>query len=568
MILTRRLGILLLALGVVTAAIYGTGAFAGLSADRSADVSVTGDASGYISLKPADGSGGVYAEQDTRGKLMLHFDEGVNPDSSTEFENVFTITNQRAETVGFWLGDMNDAVTFYVGEEKIGESKDGAIILEPGKTKHVRIEVDAMNVEAGQEMLQSLRFHVSSKVKGKNVRSGPSASSNSHSQFGVGDSDADIGQTSDSKPKDSSDGQSSRNDDSISNKGMDLLGKGWEATKALTLGFATGNFGMPGGWFTAKESSSPLYLLGQLLNAAAPWGMDMVFDLRDIVANVISGEVFSWENALNAVGLLPVLGSVDDASDMRKIVSNWIDAFPSKADEARSFISHAFIKHLPDSIGKRLLKITSDAPVGELTKKGVPVDDIIKYQDEGADFNRVLELRDQGIPPEDIRFYVDEGIDLKLVKEVRKEGMKPQRIRFRLGDGSKVSVQTLIDQGYSRKEIVSLIDKGADLKKASKLQAEGMPRADINYYVKNSIQLSGAGKLRKMGFSSKNTKVILKAVKHADELDKKKVTEKEVKIINRKIGGDIRLSKSSLEVAKAAVNTKNWNEEREKPNAK
>lgn len=106
----RRIAIVLMAVGLVTSAIYATGAFSSLTIQRDADVSVTGDASGYLGLKPATGPNGAYAQQGGDGKLRLTLGEavtsedasgeGLNPGAVTTIENVFTITNQGTQPVG------------------------------------------------------------------------------------------------------------------------------------------------------------------------------------------------------------------------------------------------------------------------------------------------------------------------------------------------------------------------------------------------------------------------------------------------------------------------------------
>ena len=66
----RRFAIVLLALGVVTSAMYATGAFTNLTAQRDANVAVTGDASAYLALRPSSGPNGVYASYE-HGELHM-----------------------------------------------------------------------------------------------------------------------------------------------------------------------------------------------------------------------------------------------------------------------------------------------------------------------------------------------------------------------------------------------------------------------------------------------------------------------------------------------------------------
>jgi hypothetical protein len=59
----RQLGITLVAMGLVRSAVYGTGAFTSLTAQRDANIQVAGDVSSYLALQPAPGPNGAYATQ-------------------------------------------------------------------------------------------------------------------------------------------------------------------------------------------------------------------------------------------------------------------------------------------------------------------------------------------------------------------------------------------------------------------------------------------------------------------------------------------------------------------------
>lgn len=393
------------------------------------------------------------------------------------------------------MADTDDRIAFERDSAASIEGEGNAVELTPGDTVPVGLAIDTTDADV-DDLNTQLTINADTDVEGMSVQEPADPGR------GNGGENTD-GSTTDSQTE--SDSASDTNDDEQATEAAEddeqsTLGQAWEATKALTLGFTLGNFGMPGGWHTAKESSSPLYLLGQLLNAIAPGGLDMVADLRDIVSDVSEGK-FNWGTALNTVGLLPVLGNVDDVSDLRKITSNWMDAFPKKADEVVAFLSDALIKHLPGDSGANLLGALIDAPVQKLTKKKIPTEDIIKYQNKGVDFQKVINLRTKRVSAEDIRFYVDEGIDLGLVKRLRDEGMKPNRIRFRLGDGAKKSISTLRDQGYNRREIVRLIDTGADLKGASKLREQEFPKPAIRSFAEKGTDLKAAGKLGEKGFN-------------------------------------------------------------------
>lgn len=87
------------------AAGIGTGAFTNMEATRAVDAAVVNDASGFLSLSLSHSSleNEEYASYEN-GSLELHFNssannsgDGLNPDSTFEFDNVFQILNQTSE---------------------------------------------------------------------------------------------------------------------------------------------------------------------------------------------------------------------------------------------------------------------------------------------------------------------------------------------------------------------------------------------------------------------------------------------------------------------------------------
>ncbi|MFC6961236.1 hypothetical protein ACFQJ8_04365 [Halocatena marina] len=378
--------------------------------------------------------------------------------------------------------------------------------------------------------------------------------------------------------------------------------------------------GMPDGWFSVKESSSPFYLLGQLITAVAPAGLDVVADLRDIVSDLGHGK-FTIGTALNMLGLVPILGSVDDVTDLRKITQNWVDAFPSKADEVTKFLSDTIIEYLPEWAGVKLLGAISDAPIQKLSDKGVSVEDIRYYSDESVDLQRVADLRSKGVPASDIRKYVDEDVNLKRIEELRNSGYPPQAIKYVVAKGldpkqfnklrsqdipvryilryydeganmeqvSKLRSQgihpvsieqylkqgadlkqasKLRTQGVSPKDIRHYVANGADLKQVNKLRSKNIPDKDIKYYANNGMSLGGINKLQKMGIPPKDirlaTEILAPKLKSANGMDKyKTISEREVTRLNIKIGGEYRWSQTGLEILKAIVNHDSWEKSRE-----
>ncbi|WP_148094126.1 DUF1102 domain-containing protein [Halocatena pleomorpha] len=562
-----------------------------MTTSRETSVDVVGDKAGYLGLTP--GENGEYTTYQN-GKLQLQLNgarkgedapsgSGVNHGAKTSIGGVVNITNQGTQSVGVWLQDTDDSIEFQRGNGDTLEGKGNAVTLTPGDTVRVGLAIDTTDTSA-EDLSTQLTINAASDVGGTTAPRDKTGTSSS-------------GQPA-TPPEDTSDDSQPQNDsgESTKDRGKDKMEttpskdkksedfKAGTAVKATIEGALYGNAGMPGGLFnfTASEVSSPFYLLGQLINAFAPPAISVVSDLRDLGSNLADGKIVTIENVLIGLGLIPVVGNLQKVTELRKITTKWMDEFPSKADEAVSFLSNGLIKHLPSGVGAKLLGAVSDAPVKKLTKEKVPVDDIIKYQDENVNFDRVLELRSKGVSVEDIRFYVDEGINLGLVKQLRDEGMKPNRIRFRLGDGSKKSISTLRSQNYNRKEIVELIDMGADLKKASELSSQGfrkeeikhfvdkgadlekvsklksqrVPHSDINYYVDNDMWLGGVSMLQENGVPPDTTKNLITKINQMDELDKYP-TKKQVEILNREISGWT-VKRSTLEIAKAVVAHNSW----------
>ncbi|WP_154018205.1 DUF1102 domain-containing protein [Halolamina sediminis] len=87
------------------AAGIGTGAFTGVRASRDVSLEVSGDGNAYLGLQPTS----EYASFDGDGALTLDFtsdgdgDGGLNPDANTNFNDLFTITNNGSETVAVWF---------------------------------------------------------------------------------------------------------------------------------------------------------------------------------------------------------------------------------------------------------------------------------------------------------------------------------------------------------------------------------------------------------------------------------------------------------------------------------
>lgn len=109
-----------------SAAAMGTGAFTTMtSGERTAEVKVASDSTAYVELH-ADGK---YAEETEDGKLRLFFNDsqgvfegGVNPDSTYNFEDVFTVAADHSSgDTYFYIETKNfDADVEFTADEQHG----------------------------------------------------------------------------------------------------------------------------------------------------------------------------------------------------------------------------------------------------------------------------------------------------------------------------------------------------------------------------------------------------------------------------------------------------------------
>jgi hypothetical protein len=430
----RRIAIVLLALGLVTGAIYATGAFTSLTAQRDANVAVTGDASAYLSLKPASGPNGEYARYE-HGQLQVVLGEtttedgatgsGVNVNAVTTVNNVFTITNHGSQTVGLWLTDGSDAVTFEIDGQSI-EAKGNAITIEPGTTKPVSLVVDTRQVKTGTDLLKSVTFHSSAAVSGVPAQSGSGTGSEPPTSVADGSSTAtnQPERSSTPQPKPNPKSQSkpqSKQSTEQSKKLVGFLKKHPSIRKTITTvlpvggviewayknpkqatkfikGALWGEMGMPDGMHfdpdctltdfgctSRSTASSPWYLIGWLSISTIP-GVDIAADVRDAIQNAKSGD--TAEFVLDVASILPGLGKAGDLGQIVNYTKKW-SKLSSVSDEAVALLSKHILQHVPDSTALKLLDIFTDGKASKLHEKGVSVDRIIR----GAQNGKLDDLR-------------------------------------------------------------------------------------------------------------------------------------------------------------------------------
>ncbi|NHX34982.1 MULTISPECIES: DUF1102 domain-containing protein [Halolamina] len=176
-------------LGSITAAGaagIGTGAFSATSAERSLSVEVADDASAYLSfgtdLGNSPDNNYEYASIND-DELEIKFGsndaggQGVNPNSTNHFDDVFSITNQGTEPVEIWFtlsDDLDEYVDVYpiagnFGRETslVGESNAFSASWATGVGSGLRIGLtidlsDADDVDEGDVLDGTMTVHAES----------------------------------------------------------------------------------------------------------------------------------------------------------------------------------------------------------------------------------------------------------------------------------------------------------------------------------------------------------------------------------------------------------------------
>jgi hypothetical protein len=111
----------LTALGGITiggGALFGTGAFSTVSAERTVSVAVDDDSSGVLALDPENGSGTPYSSASSinNNTLELQFDSfgdssaGLNLDATTTFDPIFRVVNNSENTVDVSITSEGETV--------------------------------------------------------------------------------------------------------------------------------------------------------------------------------------------------------------------------------------------------------------------------------------------------------------------------------------------------------------------------------------------------------------------------------------------------------------------------
>ena len=156
---------LLPVLAVLAAAliVVSTGAFTSITAERTAEIYVADDATALLTLAPAAGANGAYADYNDAGALYLNFEDvaaaGVNVDAWTDIDNIFTITNNGTQTVYVsleWNGSNAGNVMFDYSTTTTMASMKGSIELDVGETAIISMWIDSYGLADGDNLLETL----------------------------------------------------------------------------------------------------------------------------------------------------------------------------------------------------------------------------------------------------------------------------------------------------------------------------------------------------------------------------------------------------------------------------
>lgn len=156
--LTRRNTII--GLGTIAAGagvISGTGAFDSVEADRSFEVSVSGDAGALLGLEATNDTIAGMQDGGDPDNDVIYFEisssettgnASINEDATTEFFNAFSVTNNGSETVNLSieLPQGVSGISFIVSSERSDNNPtdltDGSYELTPGEDISVDLTID------------------------------------------------------------------------------------------------------------------------------------------------------------------------------------------------------------------------------------------------------------------------------------------------------------------------------------------------------------------------------------------------------------------------------------------
>lgn len=141
-----RLNVLVV-LGVVTiagGAMFGTGAFTTVEADRTVDLDSSGDSAALVQFQD-NGSQLVDLEGGDDNDLFRIQEQNLNKNATTTADYAFNVTNDGNDDVGLYVDDSNAVAEFDIriaGTETSIVGADSAVDLDSGTTVELAVYVD------------------------------------------------------------------------------------------------------------------------------------------------------------------------------------------------------------------------------------------------------------------------------------------------------------------------------------------------------------------------------------------------------------------------------------------
>jgi hypothetical protein len=525
----RKLGTAVLALAVVLAAVYATGAFSSTSASRSADVTVAGDASAFLTLEKSEGPNGEFASYGPDGALQVRMGEGsrgVNPGSQTSFQNVFTISNKGAQAVSVWVTGGSNAVTFVGPNGNSIESKGGAVTLRPGgQSLHVGLVIDSRGVQPGKNLLQTVEIRTAASEKSQASSIGDTNNGNDDGGVGSDNSNNQAGnagngwsgneKTVNDNTDGSDAGENSNSGDARADSDSDGSPRGQPRTveiaghtfevpdfladlslkdaKTALMGAFFGQTGMPNGVHPVESANSVFYILGQIAGSFVPT-LGSIADARDAVQDAANGKFGSA--LLSAAGAIPGLAKLTEGQLAIRHLEDWKESFGGEMAGDLKTLGQLIVNHvgpyMPNSVVKKALDVTTDGAASTLRADDVPMKQIIEYSRDG-NLRKISEATESGS-------MVVGRTDLSITQwaNLVNKGHKPERL------------SGLVKDGFTGNAIERLDEAGSSFKRARRLRSMDVSADDVMYYVDNGHSLKRVEQLLDSDFSSKGIKAVYK----------------------------------------------------------
>ena len=167
-----------------------TGAFTTVEAERTANVTVAGDANALLAVQPIEdgGDSDFINQQSTQGQAFeINLDgdnDGVNTNATTTAEDIFSITNNGEESVTVWINTengaqaSNDAVntTFYIDDREVGNNvtavsspSEGDYVPIGNRVNEFTAFVDDNGVGSGTNVPKTTTDYVISEQGGSSI---------------------------------------------------------------------------------------------------------------------------------------------------------------------------------------------------------------------------------------------------------------------------------------------------------------------------------------------------------------------------------------------------------------